>query len=186
MFLYHKIEWTTGTASGGNASTGLGGTPAQAGFDAGDGINFLALEASRTPDIINITQMSNIDIPGKFIFRVDSAEMKQGGCLKNGTIRITPKEVSMFGGTLLVISGPCFDQSESASFVMSNFVEGPCKFVSKFSVSCIAPAVYKTGRELISLRIVRNDTVFTLAGVITVGQFHYIKAKLLQLQLCSI
>lgn len=29
MFLYDKIEWTTGTASGGSSSTGLGGTPAQ-------------------------------------------------------------------------------------------------------------------------------------------------------------
>ena len=29
MFLYNKIEWTTGTGSGGDASTGLGGTPAQ-------------------------------------------------------------------------------------------------------------------------------------------------------------
>ena len=29
IFLYNKIQWTTGTASGGNSSTGLGGTPAQ-------------------------------------------------------------------------------------------------------------------------------------------------------------
>ena len=29
MFLYNKIQWTTGTSSGGDADTGLGGTPAQ-------------------------------------------------------------------------------------------------------------------------------------------------------------
>lgn len=29
IFNYKNITWTTGTASGGNSSTGLGGTPAQ-------------------------------------------------------------------------------------------------------------------------------------------------------------
>ena len=29
IFNYGNIEWTTGTASGGNWTTGLGGTPAQ-------------------------------------------------------------------------------------------------------------------------------------------------------------
>lgn len=29
MFLYDRIEWTTGASSGGSSSTGLGGTPAQ-------------------------------------------------------------------------------------------------------------------------------------------------------------
>ena len=31
MFNYGDISWTTGTASGGDRSTGLGGTPAQVG-----------------------------------------------------------------------------------------------------------------------------------------------------------
>ncbi|KAJ8298655.1 hypothetical protein KUTeg_022715 [Tegillarca granosa] len=32
MFLYKKLTWTTGTASNGDNSTGLGGTPAQVGM----------------------------------------------------------------------------------------------------------------------------------------------------------
>jgi hypothetical protein len=42
---------------------------------AGDGDNYFALPAS---DIINVVSMSNVNIPGVFMFRVDSAENKQG------------------------------------------------------------------------------------------------------------
>ncbi|XP_076071661.1 protein mesh-like [Mytilus galloprovincialis] len=111
IFLYNKIEWTTGRASGGNPSTGLGGTPAQVGFDAGDGFNFYAIEASRTASVINVTSMSNIDHPGKFIFRVDTTQITNGGCNVEGTLTITPREATMFGGTQLIISGPCFNKT---------------------------------------------------------------------------
>ncbi|CAG2206870.1 Sushi, nidogen and EGF-like domain-containing protein 1 [Mytilus edulis] len=90
---YYKVQWTTGTSNSGDASTGLGGTPAQVGFDAGDGIHYYAVPSSRTPDIINITHMSNVGIPGKYIFRVDLAFLEQSSlnecdgkvCLHDGT-----------------------------------------------------------------------------------------------------
>uniref|UniRef100_A0A8D0BCZ0 NIDO domain-containing protein n=1 Tax=Salvator merianae TaxID=96440 RepID=A0A8D0BCZ0_SALMN len=68
---YADIQWTTGIASGGNARTGLGGTPAQAGFDSGDKTNFYNIPGSRTPQILNITQTSNVNKPGRWVFRVD-------------------------------------------------------------------------------------------------------------------
>ena len=40
-FRYNQLNWTTGNASGG--INGLGGTPAQAGYDAGDGVHFATL-----------------------------------------------------------------------------------------------------------------------------------------------
>jgi hypothetical protein len=58
----------------------------QVGFDAGDGVNYFALPASRTPNIINVTSMSNVNMPGLFMFRVDSAGIKQGGCNTNGKV----------------------------------------------------------------------------------------------------
>ena len=58
----------------------------QVGFDAGDGVNYFALPASRTSEIINVTSMSNVNIPGLFIFGVDSAGIKQGGCNTNGKV----------------------------------------------------------------------------------------------------
>ena len=71
MFLYADglIQWTTGDASDG--INGFGGTPAQGGFNAGDGVRFFSIPGSQTADIINIATTSNIGIPGMWIFRVD-------------------------------------------------------------------------------------------------------------------
>jgi len=57
-FRYDRLEWTTGDASGGTG--GLGGTPAQAGFDAGDNQNFFALPGSFTADILDLQNTSNV------------------------------------------------------------------------------------------------------------------------------
>lgn len=63
---YDRLLWTTGDASGG--SGGFGGTPAQAGFDAGDGTNFLALPGSFTGSVVNLQNTTNtpanVDIDG--------------------------------------------------------------------------------------------------------------------------
>ncbi len=63
------IQWTTGDASGG--SGGLGGTPAQAGFDAGDQSRSFSIDGSLTADIINIDTTTNVGVPGQWTFRVD-------------------------------------------------------------------------------------------------------------------
>ncbi|XP_052090917.1 sushi domain-containing protein 2-like [Mytilus californianus] len=67
IFLYNKIEWTTGSMSGGNANTGLGGTPAQVGFDAGDGHNYMAIRESRTPAVKQVASLSNVKIEGNLL-----------------------------------------------------------------------------------------------------------------------
>jgi alpha-tectorin len=64
------MHWTTGTASGGNRVTGLGGTPAQVGFDAGDGVNFYNLPGSQTNDIHNVLRSQSL------IYRIDTNEVE--------------------------------------------------------------------------------------------------------------
>jgi len=59
---YARCEWTTGDASGG--TSGLGGTPAQAGFDAADGMSFLALPGSLAPSVLALCTTSNVGMPG--------------------------------------------------------------------------------------------------------------------------
>ncbi|CAC5402877.1 Sushi, nidogen and EGF-like domain-containing protein 1,Alpha-tectorin [Mytilus coruscus] len=76
IYNYNKIEWTTGTASRGDADTGIGGTPAQVGFNMGDDFHFYSVKGSRTADIINLPDMSNVGYPGKFAFRVDLRDIK--------------------------------------------------------------------------------------------------------------
>ena len=44
---------------------------ALAGINAGDGINSVTIPGSLTPSIINITQTSNVGIPGVWMFQVD-------------------------------------------------------------------------------------------------------------------
>lgn len=67
-FRYNRCEWTTGDASGG--SGGLGGTPAQAGFDAGNEVDFVEIEGSRTAEILNLCTTSNVGEPGVWRFGV--------------------------------------------------------------------------------------------------------------------
>ena len=75
IFLYAdgEIQWTTGDASGG--TNGLGGSEALAGINVGDGITSVTIPGSLTPSIINITQTSNIDIPGIWIFKVNGGNV---------------------------------------------------------------------------------------------------------------
>ncbi|CAC5407374.1 Sushi, nidogen and EGF-like domain-containing protein 1,Alpha-tectorin [Mytilus coruscus] len=86
IYNYNKIEWTTGTASHGNASIelggipngdiGLGGIPAQVGFNMGDEIHYYSVEGSRKSEIINLPNLSNVKYPGKFVFSVDLRDIE--------------------------------------------------------------------------------------------------------------
>ncbi|XP_062583122.1 protein mesh-like [Saccostrea cucullata] len=156
VFNYGKIEWTTGKASGGNASTGLGGTPAQVGFNAGDGEVFYVVNASRTPDIVNVNQMSNIGISGKFAFRIDAAEIGNGGCNTQGSLQISPRYGPMLGGQYLVISGPCINPDDVIQiqyFPMLTLFQ--CKRESNYSAVCITPIFNMTGD--ITVKVIISD-----------------------------
>ena len=74
-FRYNALTWTTGDASGG--TLGLGGTPAQAGFDAGDNVNYSQLPGSRTASVLNLQNTSNTTPaePGVWRFRFHSFQL---------------------------------------------------------------------------------------------------------------
>ena len=61
------INWSSVQQNG--LGDGLSGTPAQAGFNDGFGINYFVVLGSNTQAIINVTSTSNVGIPGKWIFR---------------------------------------------------------------------------------------------------------------------
>ena len=77
LFLYADdlIQWTTGDASGG--TNGLGGTPAQGGFNAGDGDRFFSIPGSQSAAILNIYNTSNAGVPGLWAFRVDQSTIAE-------------------------------------------------------------------------------------------------------------
>ncbi|XP_060075248.1 sushi domain-containing protein 2-like [Ylistrum balloti] len=169
IFNYYNITWTTGTASGGNPD-GLGGTPAQVGFNAGDGINFYAVNESRTDAIINLPQLSNVQVDGKFVFRIDTETIEQGGCNTGGTLTISPRYSNMFGGEEKVLAGPCI---KSEDRVRATFgIEGSsvsCTMNSMYSVACITPTFYTTGDVGVTLEVTSpNQQSDVYGGIITV------------------
>uniref|UniRef100_UPI00398E4BCD alpha-tectorin-like n=1 Tax=Pristiophorus japonicus TaxID=55135 RepID=UPI00398E4BCD len=81
---YRNIQWTTGTSSGGKPDTGLGGTPAQAGFNSGSSTHYFSVPGSQTPEIVDVESTSNVNEPGRWVFRTDVFSVV-GGCIYNGT-----------------------------------------------------------------------------------------------------
>ena len=77
-FRYEQLQWTTGDASSGVG--GLGGTPAQAGYDAGNGVDYFALPGSFTSSILNLANTSNVtgDTPGLWNFTVRNGALADG------------------------------------------------------------------------------------------------------------
>ena len=77
-FRYNRCQWTTGDASGG--SGGLGGTPAQVGFDAGNRRDYLALPMSRTMGILDVCRTSNVPggAPGLWRFQIRNSAVVPG------------------------------------------------------------------------------------------------------------
>ncbi|XP_072171933.1 uncharacterized protein [Diadema setosum] len=71
IFNYEDINWTTGSASDGSAETGLGGTPAMAGYNAGDGEIYYKIPGSWTGDIVDIDDGTNTDTVGRWLLEVD-------------------------------------------------------------------------------------------------------------------
>ncbi|XP_029432728.1 alpha-tectorin-like isoform X2 [Rhinatrema bivittatum] len=83
MFHYGDITWTTGKSSGGNDLTGLGGRPAQVGFDSGDLKRYFSVPGAMTPEILQVGSTSNINTPGRWVFRVDEFSVPNG-CVYHG------------------------------------------------------------------------------------------------------
>lgn len=57
----------------------------QAGFNGGNLTNFFSLPGSRTPEIVNIQETTNVNVPGRWAFKVDGKEIDPAnGCTSRG------------------------------------------------------------------------------------------------------
>ncbi len=93
-FRYNRCDWTTGDASGG--SGGFGGTPAQAGFDAGNLRDYIALPGSLTMRVLELCTTSNVSIPGVWRFAIRNGEV---GCPGYGNPCLTGLPGACAAGT---------------------------------------------------------------------------------------
>lgn len=56
----------------------------QAGFNAGDGKRYFNIPGSRTADVVNVEGTTNVGFPGRWVFRIDDANVEVGGCNDSG------------------------------------------------------------------------------------------------------
>lgn len=56
----------------------------QAGFNAGDGKRYFNIPGSRTGDVVNVEETTNVGFPGRWVFRIDDANVEVGGCNDSG------------------------------------------------------------------------------------------------------
>lgn len=91
QFRYEQLQWTTGDASGG--SGGLGGTPAQAGYDAGNGQQYFILPGSRTADVLNLVNTSNTGETGVWSFAIRNGQLP-GATADNPILPTVPPDTT--------------------------------------------------------------------------------------------
>ncbi|XP_021965748.1 protein mesh [Folsomia candida] len=156
IFYYNNITWTTGHASNGNPCTGLGGQPAKAGFDYGDGSTFYTIPTSCSADVINVTETSNVASPGKWVFRIDN-EVEQGGCegedLSSLRLRTSPSFISILGHVPLTLTGPCLSNASRVNCIFHDREKQvvPATVVDPATAECLVPYLYTNGRVTVEL-----------------------------------
>ncbi|OWF43039.1 sushi domain-containing protein 2-like [Mizuhopecten yessoensis] len=152
FYLYKKLQWTTGSNSRGNSSTGLGGNPAQVGFNSEDGVSYLSVDGAQTDAVINLTRTSNVDVPGTWIFGVSGTEIRDVQCSHDVQIQIVPTNGNMLGGEEFRVTGPCFqsDYNVTARIVQTNSTF-QCAVINFLSAKCVLPPIFKTGEVTLEL-----------------------------------
>jgi VCBS repeat-containing protein len=93
-YRYGNIQWTTGSASGG--SNGLGGTPARAGYSAGDGVHSFELPQSGNQAALLAlpTTAGNTGIAGVDEFNVRNGQVGPSTLTSTGTINFSDPDLS--------------------------------------------------------------------------------------------
>jgi len=104
IFNYNNVTWTTGTASGGDRCTGLGGSPARAGFDFGDNRSLYTIPGSCTTSIVNLADTSNTNSMGNWVFRIDE-RLEPANCDTSNRLRLQPVFHSINAGDTIQITG---------------------------------------------------------------------------------
>lgn len=198
LFYYDQITWSTGTASGGDSCTGTlkpgtSGTHAKSGFDYGDGKTFYSIPGSCSQDILKISEASNINERGKWVFKIDEnvqssacdADQGQGQMSEdeNGDevivrkARMIPSYVPIMGHIPLQIKGVCLDNAISAKCVFYDHskpseVEGDV--LANDEAVCLVPYLLATGRITVDFEVLLQQEDGTTREEIYTG-FIYTK-----------
>uniref|UniRef100_A0A914WRP0 Uncharacterized protein n=1 Tax=Plectus sambesii TaxID=2011161 RepID=A0A914WRP0_9BILA len=176
IFYYSSVTWTTSvgrSGSGGNC-TGLGGTPAAAGFYAGDGRSFFTIPGSCTADILSVADRSNVNDPGKWIFEIDSGDIQSALCNANaGPLTLTPSSIDMNGNVAIEVSGLCVPPQATVTCRFGNIADVPAVLYddgtsSALKVYCVAPFFDSVGQQTLELVVQQQSLTNSFFGTLYV------------------
>ncbi|XP_032523025.2 protein mesh isoform X1 [Danaus plexippus] len=150
IFNYLEINWSSHTEAGGDTTTGEGGVPAYIGFNAGNGTRSYEYKPYSQASVLrDLTGRGWANgFPGRHIFRIDE-NILMGTCNKdidgaNLPLMFAPESGNMLGGTVVNITGPCFQPTDRIS----------CRFDTESVVGavvdsnraiCVQPRFYHNG-----------------------------------------
>ncbi|RNA31957.1 nidogen and EGF-like domain-containing 1 [Brachionus plicatilis] len=134
IFNYEQLTWSVETA--------------QAGLNGGDGTHYFNLPGSFSSSIKKLTNLSNIGVVGKWMYRTDSLYNFEYGCPSDNLMRFKPSNVSSLGGDIIDITGPCFNKDDLIFAVIDSDQENPqgCVFKNQFTCSITTKKFKRYGR----------------------------------------
>ena len=152
VFNYGTLMWSyTNSAS----------IHALAGFNSGLNGTFYQLNGSLTLDILKISNGSNVNVKGKYVFRIDESSIESGGCNKEGSLTVSPLTVFYFGNQQISLSGPCFELNDSVVLIYENNLNNvQCVVVDSKKCTCQVPILTRLGRIPVKM-IINNNFTFT-------------------------
>ncbi|XP_065158349.1 protein mesh isoform X2 [Atheta coriaria] len=169
IFNYKDLQWTTHTEARGDTTTGEGGTPAYVGFNGGNGTRSYQYKPySQSSVIRDLTSRGYANgFPGRHIFRIDE-NILLGTCNKdiddaNLPLIIAPESGNMLGGTVVNITGPCFEPTDKIRCkfdVVADEVVGT--YVNRNRAICIQPRLFVEG--YINLEVAIGNGKFKWKG----------------------
>ena len=165
FLLYYDLQW---------ASPGSNGVGGQAGFNAGDGLVFQMLPNSRTSNVTLLASTSNVNVPGLFVYRIDTDTIGSGGC-GNRQNAFRPRRGSQLGSTAVTIRGPCFNNITSSMvkcrFGNSTVVDG--LVINDLKATCLTPMVALPSTVEIYLSTDQGNSFALLPGTFTFTAAEY-------------
>ncbi|RVE49675.1 hypothetical protein evm_005650, partial [Chilo suppressalis] len=167
IFNYLEVNWISHTEAGGDTTTGEGGVPAYIGFNAGNGTRSYEYKPYSQESVLrDLTGRGWANgFPGRHIFRIDE-NILMGTCNKdidgaNLPLMFAPESGSMLGGTVVNITGPCFNPNDRIT----------CRFDTESVVGavvdvnravCVQPRFYHNGYARFEVAI--NNEPFKWKG----------------------
>nr|WJM99324.1 mesh-x1 [Henosepilachna vigintioctopunctata] len=151
IFNYLNLVWTTHTEARGDGTTGEGGTPAFVGFNGGNGTRSYEYKPYSQDSVIRdltSTGFAN-GFPGRHIFRIDE-NILDGTCNKDldaGKLDLmfAPESGNMLGGSVVNITGPCFDPREKITCIFDIAPPVVGVVVNRNRAICIQPPLMAEG-----------------------------------------